>query len=53
MKTQEQMKSEALQFMEAMKLSKQCINAFKNHNKIWTSENGMLYDFSEYQKQII
>ena len=44
---------EALKRMELLKMSKQCIEAFKN-NKVWESEGyGALYEVNEDEQQII
>ena len=45
--------NECLERMEILKLSKQCINAFKS-GKIWESENiGALYEVNEEEQEII
>ena len=44
---------EALKRMKLLKMSKQCIEAFKN-NKVWESEGyGALYEVNEDEQQII
>lgn len=45
--------NECLERMEILKLSKQCISAFKN-GKIWESESiGALYEVNEEEQEII
>lgn len=50
---EEKIFNECLERMEILKLSKQCISAFKN-GKIWESESiGALYEVNEEEQEII
>lgn len=49
----EEQKEEAIARMEMIKLSRNCINAFKS-GKVWESENyGSLYEVNEEEQKII
>lgn len=48
--TREEKINEAVARMEQLKMSKNCINAFKN-GKVWLSERGMLYEVSKENEQ--
>lgn len=50
---EELIKQECLERMEMLKLSRQCINAFKK-GKIWESEGyGALYELNEEEQKIV
>lgn len=49
----EKQREEAIKRMELLKMSRQCINAFKR-NEIWESEGiGALYECNEKEKELI